>query len=123
MPNWRVDSRKSLLTLAWLAAYTLSCLLSPAARAQPVVDYGGQTPCSVWLSNPTAMRQGLAWLYGAWSGLNMAGGMKHDVYDVGHTLKAEEVAGAVERVCRQDMTKIMNVAVLDVYVATRVAKR
>ena len=65
----------------------------------------------------------MSWLYGAWSGLNIAGGMKHDAYDIGHTLKAEEVAGLVERVCRQNMERTISQAVLDTYVAARAASR
>ncbi len=123
MQNWRTGPGKAFVALACMVVSALECMVPQTVHAQSVIDYGGQTPCSLWLSNPTATRQGVAWLCGAWSGLNMAGGLKHDVFDVGHTLTAQQVAGAVERICRQDMTKIMNAAVLDAYVAARIEKR
>lgn len=109
--------------IAFAALPALACLTPQSGHSQPIIDYGGHTPCSIWLSNTSATRQGLAWIYGAWSGLNIAGGLKSDVYDVGHTMKAEEIGNLVERICRQNMEKIMNLAVLDAYVATRAAKR
>ena len=123
MQGWRAVLEQANVVLTCMLVSALACTVPMAAHAQPVIDYGGSTPCSLWLSNPTATRQGLAWVYGAWSGLNMAAGLKHEAYDVGHTLTAQQVAGAVERICRQDMAKIMNVAVLDAYVAARADKR
>ncbi len=115
-PDWRA---RYALALAAAAVW----ITPPPAQAQPVIDFGGQTPCAIWLSNPTARQQGLSWLFGAWSGLNMAAAMRNDVYDVGHTLRPAEVAAAVEVVCRQTMTKIMSLAVLEAYVAARAAHR
>ena len=123
MLTWLPDLEKASRALACAAVAALACLVAQPGRAQPVIDFGGQTSCSTWLSVPAATRQGLSWLYGAWSGLNMAGGMRNDVYDVGHTLKADEVAGLVERACRQNMAKVMSQAVLEAYVATRAARR
>ena len=123
MQSWRAGPGKASVALTCMMMSVMECMVPRTAHARPVIDYGGSTPCSLWLSNPTATREGLAWLYGAWSGLNMAASLKHDVYDVGHTLTAQQVAGAVERICRQDVAKIMNVAVLNAYVAARAEKR
>ena len=123
MTRGRAGFGKAWTVLVCAALSAWVCLAPRPGKAQQVVDFGGQTPCASWLSNPNATRQGLAWLSGAWSGLNLAAGLSHDADDVGHTLNVQTIAGAVEAYCRQDMTKTMSQAVLQMYVAARAANR
>jgi hypothetical protein len=93
------------------------------AAADPVISYGGETPCSVWLAGTNARPVQLAWILGYWSGLNVEGSLKKEAYDIGHTLTGQQIGNLVLENCRQRPGDFIALAVLSAYTQARNSQR
>ena len=66
--------------IPWRAAVSLAlCLvaLSPVAAENALVTGIGNQTCAYWQSSPDHQAEGVAWIYGFWSGLNYATNQDH----------------------------------------------
>ncbi len=85
--------------IPWRAAVSLAlCLvaLSPVAAENALVTGIGNQTCAYWQSSPDHQAEGVAWIYGFWSGLNYATNQDHMI---GQNIDALGKIDAVKKAC------------------------
>ena len=87
----------------------LALLFLHPVKAQDVASFGGEVTCQTFTTASASAKEGGAWVFGFWTGLNVMAALQHEAHDIGHTLQPQQVISAVLNICQQRPT--MNLAV------------
>lgn len=88
----------------FLVALLASCLSSGASahetKITEVISYGaGSISCATWLSGSEAEVQGEQWIFGYWSGSNIAAALTYRRGDVGASTDQPGIIGEIRKIC------------------------
>lgn len=99
-----------------LFAATISMLTMVPAMAQSDHEFcalgTGHYSCANWLSRPEYERDGVAWIFGYWSALNLQNSQSHKV---GSRSDGAAIIGEVKKICIAEPSTVLSSAVDRIY--------